>query len=946
MRMTHRFMTLLLAVLMLLTLLPALAEDGEFFGSADEVFGSEPAATPAPTAEPTAEPTAAPTAEPAVEPTAAPVIEEARSTFTPGLARIGAGVRIYEVKGLWGAYVETASRGVLYACEMNDKETAVRVCLNDGKSLFEGWVRADDVTMLTAAQTADYDADERDEDSVRSYRGHQLAVIRTNSSEPTPAPEATATPEPVVDIFVPLPDFEDEDVGEPAEEPDPTAAPDAGDEANTDEEEVFSGSIAPDVTAAPVKTPKPDRVDTSDVDKFVQVRTMDAPSNVTASHNRLGLLTIRWTGTSTAEAYRVLYKKAWEEDYRVLAQVTGTSYSTDTLDPTVVYYFRVIAVELNNQGQVINQSPPSVAIPYIVLGDVKINDPRGKDPSTIRLTWNAVEGATHYDVMMSIHGANDWHIVRTNLVTDYCDIANISFDETYDFRLIPKRVMDSGLVLTGNSSRVTMVGSPMETPSFYDYTWTEEGLQLTWDAIPGASGYVIYRRPFSEPDVTKYTKLVVLDKPVTSYVDTNMEPGEVYYYFVYSFKLCQPEGWRCFSLKGNIGMGAWMQQPTGIKGTSTTSDGIHLTWDPLPGASHYDVFITSKSGTMPTGNGNGRVSSNEGYHSSAQVGKQYYYRVRGVRVFSNGDVSTGPWSEEYAFTLQEAAPTYRALIVGNTYPNESNYLVGCDNDAAGMATMLRQMTATPYQVTVNNNLTDSGMINAIRSTFASAGPNDVSLFYFSGHGANSPDTGFHGALVGVHHTYLSVARLRETLDTIPGRKIVIIDSCHSGKMIGKSTDNVDSSVLNAFNSVVVNEFAAAPALVRSEELTVVEPGVELFTSEPIRIARGDNDLATNGYYVITAAHSTEESVSTGYDEDRDGKVDRYFGLFTYALLHGNGYNLATQKNISALNADLDSNREITLYEAYVYAKTLAQRSNPNQTSQIYPTNSGFKVWAK
>lgn len=982
MRMTQRLTSLLLSLMMLLTMLPGavLAESEEFFGDPsatepapseapaeeapaeepeEEFFGSIPEApeeTPAPeaTAEPTAEPTEEPTAIPTAEPTAAPASDPTaepapvveKDEFVPGLARIGGGAKLYEHQGLWGAYMEAASGGVVYAIERNDKETAIRICLFNGVSLWEGWANAYDVTLLSDEQTAAYDEKEPGDEIFRTYRGHDLRVVRLVSSEPTEAPAATPTPD--VQIIVPIITPEPEaEYDLPA---DPTAAPapeKEDDEVFSDADEVF-GAPAPEVTMAPVEEPTFEEVEAPEISKFVEYRTMAAPANLSASHTRLGVFTLTWDGTDSAEAYQVLYKKSWQTEYSLLAQVEGTSYTTDALDPTEVYYFRVQAVELNDSGSVINQSPQSASLPYIVLGDVKINDPRGKDPSTIRLTWNAVGGATHYDVMMCVHGTDDWAIVRTDLTTDYCDIANLSYDETYDFRVIPKRVLNSGTVLTGNSSRVAMVGSPMETPSFYDYTWTETGLQLTWDAIPGASGYVIYRRAFSEPDVTNYSKLVVLDEPVTSYIDTTMIPGEVYYYFVYSFKLCEPEGWRCFSLKGDIGMGVWMGQPTGIQGTSTVSDGVYLTWDVLTGANYYDVFITTTSGTLPTGSGNGRVDTTSGYHSTAKVGNTYYYRVRGVREFSNGDYSYGPWSEEYAYTLTQSEPVYRALLVGNTYPNESNYLVGCDNDSAAMAMMLGRMTGTPYQVTVSNNLTDSGMINAIASTFANATANDVSLFYFSGHGANAVDTSFHGALVGVHHTYLSVARLKESLDAIPGKKIVIIDSCHSGQMIGKGADAVDNAALSAFNSLVVNTFAAS-TVAKSDDADnplEIEDGVELFTKEPLLIARGDSDLANPGYYVITAAHSTEESVSTGYDADGDGDIDKYFGLFTYSLCHGNGWNVATDKAISTLNADLDGNNEITLYEAYVYAKTMAQRSNPNQTAQIYPANSGYVVWAK
>ena len=85
----------------------------------------------------------------------------------------------------------------------------------------------------------------------------------------------------------------------------------------------------------------------------------------------------------------------------------------------------------------------------------------------------------------------------------------------------------------------------------------------------------------------------------------------------------------------------------------------------------------------------------------------------------------------------------------------------------------------------------------------------------------------------------------------------------------------------------------------------------------------------------------------GYkDSNGDGKIDRYFGLFTYGLCYGNGWNLARNSAISSLNADLNKDSKVTLYEAYVYAKVMAQSHNPNQTAQIWPENSAFVLWGK
>ncbi len=269
-------------------------------------------------------------------------------------------------------------------------------------------------------------------------------------------------------------------------------------------------------------------------------------------------------------------------------------------------------------------------------------------------------------------------------------------------------------------------------------------------------------------------------------------------------------------------------------------------------------------------------------------------------------------------------PVYRALLIGNTYPGTAQALPGCDTDVAGMRAMLGRMTATPYRITTRSNLSATEMESAILSAFSGATVNDVSLFYFSGHGADATGTSYHGSLVGTGTTYLSVARLRTVLDQIPGKKIVIIDSCHSGQMIGKSKGEVaavSKSTLNSFNSLVVSAFAVSSQ------------------------AKGENDLASSGYYVITAAHSTEDSISMGYDSDGNGALDKYFGLFTYAMCQGSGWNMATNA-VRSMSADSDSNGEITLYEAYSYARYIAQQSHPNQTAQCYPSNSSMVVWAK
>ena len=1027
---------LMLALLMLMTASPALAEDAPSAADGtqiEEIIGEAPAVTEAPTEIPTEIPTEAPTNTPnpteiptetptetpipteiptdeptntaiptevpteaptetpipTDAPTEAPTEAPDEDVFVPGLATLRSGAKLYANQQLTGDADVTEVSGTVYAEARADSKRAVRIAFYDGATVRTAWVKISSAEMLTDEQTAAYDAIPRKpEDDLMAAHGHLLAPIPVHPEQketPAPTEEPTATPEvtnpPEVtaepteqptDVPTEVPTDAPEVTDAPTNPPEvtdaPTAAPEVTNppeitenptEAPTDE--IISDYTPVPATDAPTATPAPTDAEATkipeptisiapdELDDLIIGRALEQPTGISASYERSGRITLKWTAVEGANAYAIYYKPAWGSEYSLLGQSSGTTYSTTTPRMGTVYYYRIQALYVVG-GQQVSQGAQSLSFPYIALGDVVIADPRGKDTSTIRLNWTPVAGATHYDVAMSLHDADDYKIVRTDLTGSLCDIRDISFNETYDFLVIPKRKLNSGDVITGLPSSNRMVGSPMETPSFTGYEWTETGLKLTWDAIPGAMGYVIYRRGFHE---TGYHKLMVSEDTATTYIDTTMKPGEVYYYFVYSFRLAQPQGWRCFSLKGDIGMGVWLPKTTGLTAVSAQENSVRISWAATEGANKYDVYISTTPGGAPKANG--RVSNAYGYHNSAVLGRTYYYRVRPVRIFSNGDVSVGDWSDELAYTHQETVGTYRALLIGNTYTGESNELPGCDNDVDGMRTMLGRMTATPYSVTVKKNIRAEEILSSISSTFGNASYNDVSLFYYSGHGANSlgadgNPTSYHAALVGTFQTYVSIARLKTELDKIPGKKVIIIDACHSGQFIARdgAVTQVSSS---AFNSQVVNLFANDDQLSGNVSRTAVvlaADGGELLSEEaPAFIDRADDaNFAKSGYYVITACRSEEKSVSTGYDSNGDGKIDRYFGLFTYGLCYGNGWNLARNSAISSLNADLNKDSKVTLYEAYVYAKVMAQSHNPNQTAQIWPENSAFVLWGK
>ena len=290
--------------------------------------------------------------------------------------------------------------------------------------------------------------------------------------------------------------------------------------------------------------------------------------------------------------------------------------------------------------------------------------------------------------------------------------------------------------------------------------------------------------------------------------------------------------------------------------------------------------------------------------------------------------SLGDWANATSaeITVTAAQPVYRALLVGNTYAGSGSPLKGPDNDVAGMVVMLNSMPGTRFRITTSTNLHATGIQSAIASTFAGAEPGDVSLFYYSGHGTET------GALVGTNNTYLTVYALRTSLQKIPGTKIVILDCCYSGAAINKSAGSQEDVNLNAFNRAIISGLTSQSR--SSGNLAADSSGTSTASSE---------NLASGGYIVLTACRKDQESLSlTG-----DGSY--YWGVFTYGVCYGSGYDLWQRTSLGRLPADANGDGAISLGEAYQGVRERVSYLNGiayvEQVVQ-YHGDTSFILWKK
>ena len=156
---------------------------------------------------------------------------------------------------------------------------------------------------------------------------------------------------------------------------------------------------------------------------------------------------------------------------------------------------------------------------------------------------------------------------------------------------------------------------------------------------------------------------------------------------------------------------------------------------------------------------------------------------------------------------------FRALVIGETaYTTRLN---GPDNDMNFMKNMLTKDDKN-YQVIAQENATRDEIIELVDLAFMDATDKDVSLFYYSGHGITGAGEEYSGALQTYNYEYITVSDLADILSYVPGKVVVILDSCGSGAAISEGEDERDMHIQNdhskvdsavKFNEAVINAFA-------------------------------------------------------------------------------------------------------------------------------------------
>lgn len=306
---------------------------------------------------------------------------------------------------------------------------------------------------------------------------------------------------------------------------------------------------------------------------------------------------VSWDAVSGAEGYEL------EVDGHSI-QVTGTQYLHQGLEPNTEHTYRI------RSGNAQGYGPWSDLVRAVTLPSIPQNFQAEPQSQGIVVAWDRVPGATGYDIEVDgvIHdtGADNGFIHQ-----------GLPPDTDHNYRVRAR----SGEVF-GEWSDILMRTTLADFPVNLQATATDSAITLTWDPVIGAKGYDV------EVDGT-----VISNGLELIFVHPNLLPFTEHEYRVRA----RSEG----------GIGPWSDKVTAVTALGvpsnirfeTTTDTITVRWDPVAGATGYDLIV---DGEMVD------VGDTLQYiHSGLAPSSWHVYRVRA----KNGDLA-GTWSS--AFTKSAA----------------------------------------------------------------------------------------------------------------------------------------------------------------------------------------------------------------------------------------------------------------------------------------------------
>ena len=362
-----------------------------------------------------------------------------------------------------------------------------------------------------------------------------------------------------------------------------------------------------------------------DIDPEILDR-LATPELVSAENDSDGVKLI-WNAVDGAGGYRI-YRKTAETDWTVIDHYDSSGYAGGTIEYVdaaadssgTSYTYSVQAYRGSYEEASANEGSEEYWSDYNRTGIsvYRLAAPEfssGENTASgIELKWNAVQGATKYQLYRKTSdGSGSWELLADSASTSFTDKSGLTDGTVYIYSLQASRDSEKSCFdETGLSVR------KFANPPLSKAENAADGIRITWKSVPGAEGYYVYRK-------TSGSSWVRLGSVAsTSYIDSqNLSTGTKYIYTVRAYEGSN-RSW--YDSKGVSTV--WVETPE-LLSAEKTSTGMTVKWSAVKGATSYRFYRKDNNSSWKVIADTSSTSYTD--KSSLASGSEYVYTVRAYK---------------------------------------------------------------------------------------------------------------------------------------------------------------------------------------------------------------------------------------------------------------------------------------------------------------------------
>ncbi|MEQ8351853.1 MAG: C1 family peptidase [Leptospiraceae bacterium] len=331
---------------------------------------------------------------------------------------------------------------------------------------------------------------------------------------------------------------------------------------------------------------------------------IEPPSNVTASRGTYSdRVEISWSAVSGAVVYIVFRADPGGTGFEQIAYAESTVHADRTVQANVAYKYLVVAVASEE-----NYSDPersTIVEGYAQQGGTTTPQQvsglraslRAVAGVSVSLNWNAVSGASRYQIARYNASNDSWAVLGTSTSPSYND-ANPGNNQVTAYAVRAINSKGAGdwsepvqVNLPGRTTKPEKPGSIEASKGIYN-----DRIEVEWNGVPGATAYAIFRYDYGRKvweGPQKVTGTTFIDR------DSSVRSGRWFAYVVVAANQAGNSGYSHPALgRANPNAkraGLVLPPPENVK-SNLKGENVSIQWDAVEGAAEYYVFRAQTRG--------------------------------------------------------------------------------------------------------------------------------------------------------------------------------------------------------------------------------------------------------------------------------------------------------------------------------------------------------------